>query len=113
MTIEESIRTGIRTRQLMCIKYIDGEGQLRSDAIEGYTLGFSHSNREILKGFHWARYPGPWYSKGRRTYRVERITTVELTGHRFRLPQDETGAKDSSEFGRITCDYYFPGFTNP
>jgi hypothetical protein len=108
MTIEELILAGIRTRQFMRVEYLDGGGRSHTDVLEGYTLGYNRSEQKILKGFHWASAPGPWYSKGGRTYPVERITDVELTGHKFGLPQDETGAKDSSEFTNIICDCYFP-----
>jgi hypothetical protein len=107
MTVEELILAGIRTRQFMRIEYTDGGGRPRTDVLEGYTLGYNRSKQKTLKGFHWASDPGPWYSKGGRTYPVERITDVELTGHKFGRPQDETGAKDSSEFTHIICDCYF------
>jgi hypothetical protein len=110
MTVVVSITEGINSRQFMLIEYTDVGGRPHADVLEGYTLGLDHSNQQILKGFHWASYPGPWYSKGGRTYPVERITAVELTGHKFSRPQDEAGAKDSSEFKSIICDYYFPGW---
>jgi hypothetical protein len=108
MTVEELILTGIRTRQFMRIEYTDGWGRPRMDVLEGYTLGYKRSKQKTLKGFHWASDPGPWYSKGGRTYPVDRITAVELLEHKFGRPQDETGAKDSSEFTNIICDCYFP-----
>jgi len=108
MTVEQSILAGIRTRQFMRLEYTDGGGRPRIDVLEGYVLGYNRSKQKILKGFHWASDPGPWYSTGGRVYPIEGITAVELMGHKFVRPQDETGAKDSSEFTDIICDCYFP-----
>jgi hypothetical protein len=109
MTVTDSISAGISSRQFMKIKYTDDRGQLHTDILEGYTLGYDYSNQQILKGFRWASSPGPWYSTGRSTYDVERITAAELTGHKFGSPFDESSAKDSSEFRHIICDYYIQG----
>jgi hypothetical protein len=108
MTVEESILAGIRTRQFMRVEYTDRGGRPRTDVLEGYTLGYNRSKQKILKGFYWASDPGPWYSAGGRTYPIERIVAVELTGHTFGRPQDETGAKDLSEFTHIIRYCYFP-----
>ena len=108
MTVEQSILAGIRTRQFMRLEYTDGGGRPRIDVLEGYVLGYNRSKQKILKGFHWASDPGPWYSTGGRVYPIEGITAVELMGHKFVRPQDETGAKDSSEFTDIISDCYFP-----
>lgn len=104
--VEELILAGIRTRQFMRVEYTDGVGRPRTDVLEGYTLGYNRSKQKILNGFHWASDPGPWYFMGRRIYPIERITAVELMGHKFCRPHDETGAKDFSEFTYIICDCY-------
>ncbi len=106
MTVKDSIEVGISSRQFMRVEYTDDGGRPHADFLEGYTLGYDYSNQQILKGFHWASYPGPWYSTGGRTYPVERITAVDLTGYKFGRPQDEVGAKDSREFKHIICDCY-------
>jgi hypothetical protein len=62
--------------------------------------------QKILKGFRWASDPGLSFSTRRLIYNAERITDVEATGHTFDRPYDEIGAKDSSEFTEIICDYY-------
>jgi len=108
MTIEEAILAGISTRQFMRVEFTDDAGQPRTDVIEGYTLGYSCSMRKILKAFHWASDPGPWYFSGSRTYPIEQITTVELIGYTFGRPHDHTGARDFSEFAHIVCGYYCP-----
>jgi hypothetical protein len=108
MTVEESILEGIRTRQFMRVEYYDRGGQPHTDVLEGYTLGSNRAGLQILKGFHWASAPGPWYFTGGRNYPIERITAVELMGYKFGRPQDEIGAKDYSEFTQIISGCYFP-----
>jgi hypothetical protein len=108
MTVRESILSGIRTRQFMRVEFIDSEGRLRNEILEGYTLGYDSAEQEVVKGFYWASDPGPWYSRGKRTYPIERIAAVELTGHRFGRPHDENSAKDFREFVHITWSCYFP-----
>lgn len=110
MTIEKVILAAIRTRQFMRINYLDQDGQICTDIIEGYTLGFNWSNQQILKGFHWASTPGPNFSTGERIYTVERILSVEAMEQRFDHPHDENAAKDSREFREIIGDSYFPAY---
>jgi hypothetical protein len=108
MTVRESILSGIRTREFMRVEFTDSEGRSRTEVLEGYTLGYDNVEQEVVTGFYWASDPGPWYSRGSRTYPIERITAVELTGHRFGRPHDENCAKDFSEFVHITSSCYFP-----
>jgi hypothetical protein len=108
MTIRESILSGICTRQFMRVEFTDSEGQLRTEVLEGYTFGYDNAGKEVLKGFHWASDPGPWYSTGNRTYPIERIIAVELTGYKFGYPQDENGAKDFSQFAHVIGSCYYP-----
>lgn len=108
MTVRESILAGIRTRQFMRVKFTDSEGQMRTETLEGYTLGYDRAGQEVVTGFYWASDPGPWYSQGNRTYPIERIAAVELTGHTFGRPHDENSAQDFCEFVYITWSCYFP-----
>lgn len=97
MTLDSIICRGVRERRLVTLSYGDSER-----LVEPYVFGDDHAGDRLLSAYQLSGGSASGQTRGWKTFRMDRITRVELTGEHFHGTRPEY-REDDGAFARVIC----------
>jgi predicted DNA-binding transcriptional regulator YafY len=97
MNLDSIVCRGIRERRLLTLSYGDSER-----VVEPYIVGDDHAGDRLLSAYQLGGGSASGQTHGWKTFRMDRITHVELTVERFHGARPEY-REDDGAFARVIC----------